>query len=271
MSSKILTLNSIVLFCVLVVSVIALVYSIKNKTEINDIEKSLNKGPKAGFTSRDNLNDLNTLKGSPDDRNNPFFGAFVESNSVKDGNDASNYLYPGSAQSQCPPSVISEAAHSHSSFSSGAPKMVSSAAAHTSLYADESSSNSLASRTLYSCAPDSTGNPGGCDYSINPSSLMPNSWREGVKCNDSVDPQSQWAKFHPSREKYYRYITAAGSARLGINTRNPLRKVLGVQNFLRSATSVPLSTSTVAIFGDSSSRQQAIFDSVGEWPTGSHC
>ena len=142
--------------------------------------------------------------------------------------------------------------------------MVPSASTYASAYADETAAQSLAGKTTYSCAPD-VATAGGCDYAINPDSLLPGSWREGVGCDSGTDPNSQWAKYHPTRNKYYRYITAAGSARLGVNTRSPLRKILGTQNYLRSATSTPITASNIALFNASSYRDQAIFDATGQF------
>jgi hypothetical protein len=260
---KWLSINTVFLAAALIVSIVALVYAIKNRNEINDIEHSMATGTKSGFESgpraRDRLPDLvGPNKGSSDDPDNWFFGA-------SDGNDTSNDLYSGSAQSQCKPAAVAEAYHPHASAASGAPRMVPSASTYSSAYADETASNSLAGKTTYSCAPD-VATAGGCDYAINPDNLMPGSWREGVSCGDGTDPNSQWAKYHPTREKYNRYITAAGSARLGVMTRSPLRKILGTQNFLRSATSTPLSTTEASPFMASSHRDQAIFSAVGQYP-----
>ena len=272
---KWLSINTVFLAGALIVAIVALVYAIKNRNEINDIENSMATGTKSRFQNKpmtkDPLPDLvGPYKGSPEDRNNWFFEASNGSNNVVDAYDASNALYSGSAQSQCKPAAVAEAYHPHASAASGAPRMVPSASTYSSAYADETAANSLAGKTTYSCAPDVAA-AGGCDYAINPDNLMPGSWREGVGCSDGTDPNSQWAKYHPTRDNYYRYITAAGSARLGVITRSPLRKILGIQDFLRSATSTPLTAAPIAIFNGSSYRDQAIYDSTGNYTSSVHC
>lgn len=189
---------------------------------------------------------------------------------VVDGYDAANTQYAGAAQSQCAPVAVAEASHPYTSGASGAPKMVSQATVYSSAYPDETADVSLAGKTTYSCAPDVT-NVGGCDYALNPDNLMPGSWREGVGCSDGTDPNSQWAKYHPTRDRYYRYITAAGSARLGANTRSSLRKVTGIPNYLRSATSTPVSNSAQFVFNGSSFRDQVLFDVSGQFPQPHGC
>jgi hypothetical protein len=192
----------------------------------------------------------------------------MNNNQTYDGNDAGNY-YNGSAQSQCGPPLVAESAHSFRSASSSSPSMVPSSVAMAGSFPDETASVSLAGKTTYSCAPDVT-NVGGCDYALNPDNLMPGSWRAGTGCSDGTDPNSQWAKYHPTREKYYRYITAAGSARLSINTRTGNRKVLGIPLLLRSATTTPISSSEV-VFSDSALRQDAVATATGSFPTSAQC
>jgi hypothetical protein len=271
--NKWLSLNTLFLVAALVLAIVALVYAMHNKQELDG-----RNGPTTTVTARSNFGNANSNSNnysnySGSNSNNianqrttdngyNFWGPM---NKVLDGNDAGNSLYGGAAQSQCPPIAMAEPYHPTMSASSGAPKMVSSASAYASAYPDETAAQSLAGKTTYSCAPDVAG-ASGCDYAINPDNLMPGSWREGVGCSDGTDPNSQWAKYHPTREKYYRYITAAGSARLGVITRSPMRKILGVQNFLRSSTSTPITAGEITMSNDSSQRQEAIFRSIGSYP-----
>jgi hypothetical protein len=66
-----------------------------------------------------------------------------------------------------------------------------------------------------------------------------------------------------------RYVTAAGSARLGMNTRsrNPTG---GVRNLLLSGTPLPVSGSEVA-FNDSGFRQDLAYNSLGFYPAQASC
>ena len=267
---KWLSINTIFLAAALGVAIAALVYAIKNRNEINDIEHSMSQGAKAGFANNQksrqggrniNINDYV----QPGDPSPGDWWTNNGNNNVKDGADASNALYNNKAQSQCGAAAIAEPYHAHTVAGIGAPKMVPSASSYASTYADETAANSLAGKTTYSCAPDVAA-AGGCDYAINPDNLMPGSWREGVGCGDGTDPNSQWAKYHPTRDKYYRYITAAGSARLGVNTRSPLRKILGIQSDLRSPTSTPLSTIQTTPFNMSSQQADFIYSAVGSFP-----
>lgn len=263
--------TNLMLLVILVVAIVALYYAVNPKTTSNNATRS-------NFTVkdiRDTYEDLEGVHGETkpqrtSDESGDWWNTSSNSNKVVDGNDASNAMYPGAAQSQCPPKVVAEAYHPTLSAASGAPRMVSSAAAYSSAYPDETAAVSLAGKTTYSCAPDVT-NSGGCDYALNPDNLLPGSWREGVGCSDGLDPNSQWAKYAPTRQRYYRYITAAGSARLGVSTRSPMKKILGIQNYLRSATSMPLSNTHATPFNGSSLRSQAIFDSLGQFPDDDRC
>ena len=277
--NKWLSLNTLFLVAALVVAIVALVYALHNKKDIDDLEHkgAAGGGVKSNFTNSHaqqnthNSNNYSNYSGNndniayqrTDNSGNNFWGPL---NKVLDGADAGNSMMGGAAQSQCPPIAIAEPFHPTLSSSSGAPRMVSSASAHISSYPDETASQSLAGKTTYSCAPDVASPGGSCDYAINPDNLMPGNWREGVGCSDGTDPNSQWAKYSPTRSAYYRYITAAGSARLGVITRSSMRKVLGVQNFLRSSTSTPITAAEITPFNGSSHRAEAIFRSVGSYP-----
>ena len=264
-------LKTFFIFAAVVLAVAALIYSVQN----NKSSTSNSNGHKGGTKGGQRSNFANNLVADAEQyamrvKNDWVSNAGGNTNKVYDGYDAANKINGGAAQSTCAPIATAEPAHPNLSSYSGAPSMYNAAVANSAAYPDNTASQSLAGKTTYSCAPDIT-NVGGCDYAINPDNLMPGSWREGVSCSDGTDPNSQWAKYHPTRDKYYRYITAAGSARLSANTRSSSRKILGLQNPLRSGTSTPITNTVVAPFHDSSLRAQAIFDSVGSYPESSHC
>ena len=276
----------VLLFVAVVASIVALGLAIQNATTLDHEQQKLNdlmsrqsnssqqtesfKNPqmraKSNNTNKNNNNN-NSQNNSDWWSNN---GSNGGNNKVYDGMDAANKINGGAAQSQCGPIATAEPAHPNLSSYSGAPSMYNAALANSTAYPDDTAAQSLAGKTTYSCAPDIT-NAGGCDYAINPDNLMPGSWREGVSCSDGTDPNSQWAKYHPTRDKYYRDITAAGSARLGANTRSSSRKVLGLQNPLRSGTSTPITNTMISPFMESSLRSEALFASVGHYPVSSHC
>jgi hypothetical protein len=268
-------LKTFFIFLAVVLAVTALIYSVKNNNSSDSNKQNgTNKNKnliRSNFSNNANTNSNNNANQySMSNKNDWNSNAGGNTNKVYDGNDAANTINGGAAQSMCNPIATAEPAHPNLSSFSGAPTMYNAAVANSASYPDSTASQSLAGKTTYSCAPDIT-NVGGCDYAINPDNLMPGSWREGVSCSDGTDPNSQWAKYHPTRDKYYRYITAAGSARLGANTRSSSRKILGLQNPLRSGTSTPITNTVVAPFHESSLRAQAIFDSVGTYPESSHC
>ena len=274
-------LKTFFIFAAVVLAVTALIYSVKNNKSSSDSQQTGSNKNKGGIRSNFSNNSSNNSdqysmsNGNNSNSNNSnkndwWSNNGGNTNKVYDGNDAANKINGGAAQSTCNPIATAEPAHPNLSSFSGAPSMYNAAVANSASYPDSTAAQSLAGKTTYSCAPDIT-NVGGCDYAINPDNLMPGSWREGVSCSDGTDPNSQWAKYHPTRDKYYRYITAAGSARLGANTRSSSRKILGLQNPLRSGTSTPITNTVVAPFHDSSLRAQAIFDSVGSYPESSHC
>lgn len=283
-------INTFFLGCAILIAIVALVYALKNKKEIDQLEHESGTKvvTKDHFTGSGKAVDRNG-KGKDDTwaqynsnpdllkylRTDPLSGDWWSNNGgntnkVYDGSDAANKVNGGAAQSQCAPIATAEPAHPSLSSYSGGPSMLNAALANSTAYPDNTAAQSLAGKVTYSCAPDVT-NAGGCDYAINPDNLMPGSWRDGVSCSDGTDPNSQWAKYHPTREKYYRYITAAGSARLSANTRSSSRKIIGLQNPLRSGTSTPLTNSVISPFNDSTLRAQAIFDATGVYPETSGC
>ena len=272
----------IVLAVVLVIACVALYYAIQDKRDI----ESLRNGSRPVERMVGNGNNINDqyaqMYGDPNNiqaqrtytdasgKQHDWWNTNSRGHRQKvvDGADATN-SYSASAQSQCKPVAVAEAYAPHTSLSSTSPSPVSKGSAYAASYPDETAANSLAGKGTYSCAPD-TAAGGGCDYALNPDNLMPGSWREGVGCADGTDPNSQWAKYHPTRDKYYRYITAAGSARLGVNTRNSIRKVVGIPNLLMAASPTPLSNNAVP-FSDSSHRQTAIATSTGSHPSFDNC
>jgi hypothetical protein len=116
---------------------------------------------------------------------------------------------------------------------------------------------------------DGDGRPS--SYDMNLSALMPASWRGAGGCAsvDAGGEPDEWGKYAPSKAAFENYITAAGSARLGMNTRvrNPTG---GVANLLRPAPPVPMSAADVT-FNDSSFRQDLVYDSLGAYPTQVQC
>jgi len=109
-------------------------------------------------------------------------------------------------------------------------------------------------------------------YDISLDSLMPASWRGAKDCDNALESEGfdgEWSKYAPSKQSYENYIIAAGSARLGMNTRtrNPTG---GIQNLLRPPAPVPVSAANI-LFNDSSFRQDVMHDSVGYYPSQVSC
>lgn len=107
---------------------------------------------------------------------------------------------------------------------------------------------------------------------LNVDSLMPASWRgsKNTSTAQGYRDQEMWAKYAPTKDAFDRYVTAAGSARLSINTRDGLQRNLGVPLLLRQGPAIPLSTREHA-FNDSSFRQQAIYNATGAFPQSTSC
>lgn len=116
-----------------------------------------------------------------------------------------------------------------------------------------------------------TGDGSPSSYDMNLSALMPASWRGAGNCAavDAGGDSDEWGKYAPSKASFENYITAAGSARLGMNTRvrNPTG---GIANLLRPAPPVPMSAADVT-FNDSSFRQDLVYDSMGMYPPQVQC
>lgn len=107
-------------------------------------------------------------------------------------------------------------------------------------------------------------------YELNIDSLMPASWKGPQNCGADSAAGSQWAKFAPTKEAFDRYITAAGSARLSMNTRSPLARQTGIPLLLRQGPPVPISAQEYP-WGDSGFRQDLVFKQTGRYPTSTAC
>lgn len=232
---QIVKINTAVLVIVLVIAVVALIYSIKTNKDIENKNKcseqdmkdpketkeKFSQSARAKDSMKDirqydkadlNLDDLRKNLG----QNNDFFGQFEDSEEVP---------------------VTSGGHQDLDVYYRNTDKLGTKALTYAGDYSDEVPNNSLVIKS--ECEEES-----GNNSMMNPESLMPASWRTSSSstCNevdqsneaDDKDVNSQWTKYHPTRERYQRYITASGSARLGINTRSPLRKILGTQYIPRS-------------------------------------
>lgn len=112
------------------------------------------------------------------------------------------------------------------------------------------------------------------DYGYGPTmnvdKLMPASWRKGPGCGQLSEDEAEWARYAPSQGAFDRYITAAGSARLSLNTRSPLARITGTPNLLRQAPKVPIGAFE-SDFLDSDWRQSLIFNATGNYPESISC
>jgi len=235
-----------VLFIALIVAIAALWMAIVNKEDIDDLEDNTKRSPAENFCGG--------------------------TNHVQDGYDSAHNTTNGHAQAnggQCGNVAVPEPHNPAVYGSSSQPSYTHSSQAYHADYPDGTDAHSLAGKNQYGCAPDNN-NTGNCDYAMNPDNLMPGSWRDGTDCPDGSDPNSQWAKYAPTKEAYWRYITAAGSARLGVNTRIPWR-IVGTPLLLRSGVSVPITHSELTPFNGSSWRQDILADSLGYYPQDLNC
>lgn len=105
---------------------------------------------------------------------------------------------------------------------------------------------------------------------LNVDRLMPASWRKGDSCGDLSEDEAEWARYAPSAGAFDRYITAAGSARLSLNTRSPLARITGTPNLLRQAPKVPVGAFQ-SEFLDSDFRQSLMFNATGNYPISTDC
>lgn len=95
--------------------------------------------------------------------------------------------------------------------------------------------------------------------------LMPQSWKgDGVSSSDS------WAKYAPTKQSHARYVAAAGSSRLSLNSRSALGRITGQSNMFRAHPPATVSASEF-VFGDSSFRQQAIKQATDRFPVSTNC
>lgn len=126
------------------------------------------------------------------------------------------------------------------------------------------------------CAPAGNSKTG---YNLNVENLMPASWRKGAsssKCAGESDDSAQWAAYAPSKAAFDSYITTAGSARLGVNTRTAKARNTGLPNLLRDAVAggssgpVPIGADAV-LFNDSDFRQTLVYNSTGKFPDLTWC
>jgi len=138
------------------------------------------------------------------------------------------------------------------------------AAAFDSAYPNEEDMSSMSPR---GCASSQQ-----AGYALNVNSLMPASWRSGSNCSgdSAAIDGSQWTKYAPTKEAFDRYITAQGSARLSLNTRNPLARQVGIPDLLRQQPPMPLAAEEI-VFSDSSYRLDSIFRQMGRYPTSTTC
>lgn len=115
---------------------------------------------------------------------------------------------------------------------------------------------------------NSDGTPNAYDLSLQ--ALMPASWRGNDACSAS-DMQSgdNWDQYAPTKQAFDNYVVAAGSARLGLNTRtrNPTG---GVNYLLRPSPPVPVSGADIS-FNDSGFRQDLVYSSMGFYPANVQC
>lgn len=155
------------------------------------------------------------------------------------------------------------------------PYAASHAPAHDGMWPDSSSEyarypkmESEYGRGVVTDAP--TSDDYGYGPSMNVDKLMPASWRKGPGCGELSEDEAQWARYAPSQGAFDRYITAAGSARLSLNTRSPLARITGTPNLLRQAPKVPIGAFE-SDFLDSDWRQSLIFNATGNYPESISC
>lgn len=107
-------------------------------------------------------------------------------------------------------------------------------------------------------------------YDLSIDALMPSSWKQTPNCGDQAYDNTQWSKYAPSRDAFDRYITAAGSARLSLNTRWGLSRNTGIPLLLRQGPPVPLSTTQIP-FNGSSYREDLIYQTTSRYPQSTTC
>ena len=263
------TVNTVLLVITLCIAITALVYAIKTKNEVDDLDHH-SASVKSNFSNPEVHEYFHGLSQNPS----------PSSVKVLDGYDANNTLnapvfsgaYPSCSAGGS--TNVPEPHHPHSSIQSSTPKAVHAASAYAPNYPNEMDPHSLPTKPNYVCSsgqdmgsvPPSSDN----QFTLSASNLLPASWREGADSSQE-DPNSLWAKNHPTKERYQRYITASGSARLGVITRSPMRKVVGQANLLRSGVSTPITAASISPWNDSSHRLHAIYDAHGAFPEDHSC
>lgn len=136
---------------------------------------------------------------------------------------------------------------------------------------DSSYPNSADQSSLYPQGCTSDAAKGAYELNLDP--LMPASWRASAAgCPQSREDadSSQWTKYAPTPEAFQRYITAAGSARLAMNTRSPLGRQVGVGLNWRPPLPVPVGTDVIP-WQDSGFRQDLVFQETGQYPVSTAC
>lgn len=138
-------------------------------------------------------------------------------------------------------------------------------------YPNEEDMSALTQRSNY------TGKGSSCGMNID--NLMPQNWRNGapgsiggaggMSCSN-MQAEQLWSRYSPSRGAYSNFVTAAGSARLTLNTRSALNRTIGLPNLLRQGPAVPVSSQAV-LFNDSGYRQDSYYNAVGAYPQLSSC
>lgn len=264
-------INTVLLVITLVVAVVALTYSIQNNKDLNNCSNSPSTKERMTGGRWQGKQVINALKEKACGGSGCGIGP--TSGRPVDGQDYANQFsgnsFAPNGKLNCPPTPLPEA---HHPWSSGGPTSKIASAAYNANYPDETDPHALTAKAKYGCAPDNDSNAGDCDYSLNADSLLPSSWREGTDCpGDSVPPNSLWAKYSPTKDAYYRSISASGSARLSVNTRSPLSRITGPNPLLlRSSVSVPLSSTQIP-WNDSEFRLSAIANSTGMYPGEINC
>lgn len=122
----------------------------------------------------------------------------------------------------------------------------------------------------------------GFNYTMSVDNLMPAAWRSNGYQNVQYQGMSQdsgvgcdggacglWSQYAPSRQAFDRYITAGGSARLSLSTRDSISK-LGMRDPLRPQPPMPLAAENV-VFNDSSHRLDQIYQASGSYPRSTAC
>lgn len=122
------------------------------------------------------------------------------------------------------------------------------------------------------CAPAGDSKHG---FNLNVNHLMPASWRGEQNCGVESEDSTQWAAYAPSKAAFDSYITTAGSARLGVNTRTAQSRQTGLPNILGDAVrggsgAVPIGADAV-LFNDSDFRQSLVYNSTGMYPELTWC